>query len=416
MSVSTTTPDSTTAATDGREEAQDGRVDPDVAEALEAEIAELAAVAEDIRGLRFLEPPEVTVVTKAEMEARVQDRIDEELTPEDVDVETRLLQLLGLLDQGVDLKQLYQDVLGEVVVGQYDGDTAELVVASDDAELSPLSKSNVVHELIHALSDQHFDHFAIWREMLDAERYDEAAAYQALLEGEATYFQALYAAERLSTAERLELALEVNRTDADAFRASPYFLQESLMFPYLEGFQFVLRLIESGGVEAVNQAYEQPPTSTEQIIHPARYFDGEGAEPVTLAAFEVPGYDLYEESVWGELSLRLMFGQVEDPGLAAQVGDGWGGDVYRVLFDEDDVLFVLSYRADTDRDAAELAAALEGYTAAIGGGEGSEVDGLVVFEGENTFAAVDRDGEQVVFVAATDAVEGRRVADVVELP
>ena len=54
-----------------------------------------------------------------------------------------------------------------------------------------------------------------------------------------------------------------------------------------------------------------------------------------------------------------MFDQVLGGNDAA--AEGWGGDSYRVYFDESNVVLVLVFRGDAASDATELAQALNEY-------------------------------------------------------
>ena len=75
--------------------------------------------------------------------------------------------------------------------GYYDDETREMVV-SGASTLSPLSKTIVVHELVHALTDEHYAFAAYSDDLWDADRFEEAYALQALVEGDATYYQIVY--------------------------------------------------------------------------------------------------------------------------------------------------------------------------------------------------------------------------------
>jgi len=60
---------------------------------------------------------------------------------------------------------------------------------------------------------------------------------------------------------------------------------KTFIFPYEAGAQFVSDLWRSGrSWRTVDQAYSRPSTSTEQVLHPAKYIADEGPRPVSLPA------------------------------------------------------------------------------------------------------------------------------------
>jgi hypothetical protein len=407
-SPTTASPDTSTTDTTGPEGTT---VDPGLAAALRDEIAELARITEDIRGLDFLDEPNVVILSEAELAERVREDFLSELEPGEVEWTAAWMDLMGLLDADQQsLLDIYLDLIGEQVIGLYVPDTRELLVRGDAEELSPLSRATVVHELIHALTDQHFDIDARLDALDEEERYDEVSAYLSLLEGEATYFQFVYITEHLSSAEALALATEALEAESPALDATPYSISEPLFFRYEAGFDFTLVLADDG-IGAINDALREPPLSTEQIAHPERFETAEAPLAVSLPPLEIPGYEVVEESTWGELGLLATFGQVIGPGAADQIGDGWGGDGYRIMTSGDEVLFAFVYRGDTDRDATEVADAfvdLAGEVMDAGEGEAAD-DGSVTFSGED-FAFIDRAGDTVVFVAASDPATGEAAA------
>ncbi|MDX2344848.1 MAG: hypothetical protein QNL12_14525, partial [Acidimicrobiia bacterium] len=170
-------------------------LDQQVVDQLTAQIVELINATEEVRGLRFLTKPTVTILTPEELADRVRADLEEEIDSDELAVDTRLFQLLGKLAPGADLEEMIIDLYSEQVAGFYDLDTGEMVIGGEAADLTPLTASVVVHELVHALTDQHFlfndDYQAMW----DEERYDEGAAFQSLMEGDATYFQLVYIQE-----------------------------------------------------------------------------------------------------------------------------------------------------------------------------------------------------------------------------
>ncbi len=379
-------------------------------------IQELIAATEDLRGRRFLEPIEVTVLSPDDLAARVRADLAEELDAEDLAVEQAFGQLLGILPADVDLAAAVADLYAEQVGGFYDGDTGELVVAGGE-ELSPLARTIIVHELVHALVDQHFGLTATLDGLVEAERYHQAAALQALAEGDATYFQMVYLQEGLSPEEQVEAVLESLETDTTVLDSLPGWIGEDLAFPYEWGFGFAERLVEEGGIAAVDQAYELLPTTVEQIMHPTAYFILEPARPVELAATALEGYEAYEEGEFGEWNLMLYLLDGIGDGDATVAAGGWGGDAYRLHWDGSRVAFAYLFEGDTPRDAEELAPALVDSleaSMAVGSPVIDEEAGTTVLEGD-AFVFIQRVGAQVLLVVADDPAAGRALVETLRL-
>ncbi|HKZ24679.1 MAG TPA: hypothetical protein VJ398_02705, partial [Acidimicrobiia bacterium] len=249
--------------------------------------------------------------------------------------------------------------------------------------------------LTHALTDQNFDFDPIFEAMIDEERLDQASAYQALIEGDASLAE-LHYLQTLSQAELGEFFAEALVIDTSALDAAPQFLQDSLIFPYDSGLAFTQELYNSGGWEAVNEAYTTMPGlpgSTEQVISPD---DFERDLPVEVPSdtVSVPGYELERTSVWGELGFRIMIDQVLGQDTGVDAADGWGGDYYSQWFDGTNAALLLVYEGDTNRDTEELRQALAEYAA-------------TVFEED--YVSVEVKGGQLMFIAADEKAVGELI-------
>jgi hypothetical protein len=409
---STTSSTATTTTTAGTTSSVPGGEASDMG----AEIQSLITATEELRGRRFLEPVEVAVISPEEMAERVRANLQEELQPEDVAVEQAFARLLGILPAEVDLAAAVEDLYVEQVVGFYDGDTGELVVASGE-ELTPLGRTVVVHELVHALTDQHFGMSATLDGLLEEGRWDEAAALQALAEGDATYFQMVYL-QQLPADEQVQAVLESLQADTTVLDSLPDWFGEDLAFPYEWGFGFVERLVAEGGAAAVDQAYTHLPTTVEQIMHPTAYFSLEPARAVTLPATALEGYEVYEEGEFGEWNLMLyLLGGVSD-GVATIAAGGWGGDAYRIHWNGTDIAFAYLFEGDSPRDATELAGALVeslGANMAVGSPVVDAEAGTTVLE-DADYAFVQEVGSQVLVVVAGDPGVGRALVGTLQLP
>jgi hypothetical protein len=351
------------------------------------ELLTLVRTTEEIRGLRFEEPPLISIVSEEELESRVRTQIEEE--SEDFPADQALYKLLGLLDEEVDLATLLIDLYGEQVAGYYDGDTGELVVPIREEGFSVVQRATMVHELTHSLTDQVLAFHEPYTAMVDEDRLDEASAYQALIEGDASMTELLYL-QSLSQRELGEFFAEALDIDTTALDSAPQFIQDSLIFPYDSGLAFVQQNYLRDEWETVNSAYAEMPSlpgSTEQIITPD---DFQRDLPTTVVSElpTLPGYELERESVWGELGFRIMLDQILGDDVGVEAADGWGGDTYAQWFDGENAALLIVVEGDTERDTEELRSAMLEYaTTAVAEEDWVWVE---VFDGRLVFVAADQ--------------------------
>jgi len=248
-------------------------------ESLEQQVARVAGVVERIRGLTFPELPLPTYLSRDQLGERIAAFLDE-YGDEQAEVDRRILELLGALPRGYDLRAGLTALLSEQVAGFYDPVTGELVVAvaQDGRRLSPLEELFLAHELEHALADATL---GLPGEPDVPQSEDAALARSALIEGDATLTMQEYVSVGLSVLDQIRLAVESLGTlrQFEALDQVPWALRRSLELPYVEGLAFVTHLRDRGGWQAVDAAYARPPASTAQILFPERY--DAGGEPVS---------------------------------------------------------------------------------------------------------------------------------------
>jgi hypothetical protein len=111
-------------------------------------------------------------------------------------------------------------------------------------------------------------------------------------------------------------------------REAPPIIAESMTFPYLRGMVFCARLTNEGGWKAVDEAYRDPPVSTEQIIHPEKFRDKVDLPMIVDLGELKPGAPWKElgRNVLGELQTSIMLGR-----QGARAAAGWDGDRYAVF-------------------------------------------------------------------------------------
>ena len=385
-------------------------ISPEVAAEMREEIGVLILDAEESRGLPFLSIPTITILDQAEFTERVNTDLKADLAEEDLTTDEAFLKLLGMLEPGDDLESMIIELYTEQVAGFYDLETKELVVPVATDGITPLQSVTIVHELIHALTDQHFDFNDEYERRIDEGSGDDASAALALIEGDATYQQFLFL-ESMSPEDAASAALEIQSIDATVFESMPAWLQRDLGFPYEKGLTFVGQIMSTSGLKGVDDAYKEMPISTEQVLDPNKYLRNEQPEQMTPLTVDLPGWELAEESTFGEWGIQLLLTEAVTPGAVTQAAAGWGNDTYRFFTNGGDSAITWSYLGETETDAEDLANALiDHVTDVMGATNGQESLGGLLYDGANPYVFIDRIDDKVIFIASTDleAVESLR--------
>lgn len=283
---------------------------------------ELLAGVEKASGLRAAGPLRVAAKSRAELEAFLAAKIAEEMPSPGA---AAPYVLLGMLDEGVDMPALMLSLHMEQVAGFYEPDSSALFVLADhpEARLEPL----LVHELVHALQDQH-----VGLDSLISPRRgnDVRAAARAAVEGHAVLATMAWGGSAPSPAGSAEAMRAAVLAGAAArhplLAAAPPLIQESLLFPYIEGMRFAQAAQARDGNPAA--ALTRLPRSTEQVLHPEKVW-GAFPDPPARLAFAAAGRPppVLEDGL-GRFELGLL---AEAWGGSRAMADGWAGDAYALF-------------------------------------------------------------------------------------
>lgn len=392
--AATTTSTVTTTTTTTVPETTTTTIDLAVAEeVMREQIAAMIIEVERITGKKFDHEPAVIIGTPEQMRERLEELIWEDLTEEDLHIEKSLLVALGVIEPTRDWVAEAVESAAGGVVGFYDPDTEELWVTNRGTEFGPYALSVVVHELHHALQDQTWD-LSQFDYLWDEGRWEEYEAITMLIEGEARFVEDAY----INTfTERDRLAYNSEAGSFGGGRPQPALLQFVQLAYYKDGRGFVGDLHESGGWSALDAVWANPPTSTEQAKHTDRYLDGEQPLDVSLPNITLDGFEVVEESSWGENDFIGMFTveEVGAPGVFAATN--WGGDAYQVLWDGTTAVFVLEVVGDDADATGNYLEALTAYREKVGKGE----DVFAVFQsGGSVYVVASEDPSLVSAVTS----------------
>ena len=336
--------------------------------------AELRALAESalkrvekMREQRLSKPLKMGVKSRDEILTFIQRRLAEEYGPDKVQAEGWLLEDQGLLPAQTDYVSLISKLLMEQVAGFYDHTRQELYIAD---WLDPFVQGPVMaHEIFHAIQDQEWGA----GKLLDSKVYshDQILAHAALLEGDATVVMLNYAQPEkggIDTATSklmlnmvaASLPLQMSSPQFPTMASAPDYVKYSLIFPYQKGLLFVGALRQNGYSKArLREVYRNPPESTEQILHPEKYYgQRDRPSPVKLPNPLLKGFTQRWEGTTGEFhALQLLSTSVTEPKgeTAAAGGDG----DYTVVLTKNVQRVVVTHSVwDSAQDAIEFEAAL----------------------------------------------------------
>ena len=358
-------------------------VHSDVDPALRAAAQEIQAQVEEIRGLKFKVPVTLKVASEQDLKEYLAAMIAEETTPEELEALDLVFKLTGLLPVDQNLLATQLELIESQVGGFYDPKT-DTFSLMESLVGSGLAKIILAHELTHALDDQHFDLDGGMQARKD--NADALWAYQSVVEGSATAvmnkwtLRMMMDKDNALSQEDLEQAADMG---ADVLERMQPFLWKPMLGAYLRGSSFLVRTesvlkatMSMPSVEDLNRAFEAPPLSSEQILHPEAYWETVDAPRAVDLEFDLAAdglgqpLEMLAQDTFGELLLACL---VEAPakrkGLKGQMAvlsavysseatKGWGGDRWALLGQGDRRVLVLRSVWDSAVEAEEFVAAL----------------------------------------------------------
>lgn len=343
----------------------------DLADGTEQSSAEFYAAANSvlqtmskILDLPVKSPLKESVRTKAQIRQYLVDEQNKEESPEKRYADRRTLEAFGLIPKDFPLDSFLLDLLTDQVAGLYDPRGKQFFIAD---WISPVEQKPVMaHELTHALDDQHF-HLQKWQDAVKSND-DASLARDAVIEGSALAAMMDYTLADLHTSVRsmpdiapfIESGVAGQMDKDPNLAKAPEFIRDELLFPYLQGAEFSQQVLKAtAGWSDFKRVFQNPPASTQQILHPDLYFQNVQPEIVELPHIKsaLPnGYDQLDENVVGEFALNEILKKFDGPGDAEKFAPMWRGDRYALFENKDSkqTILVVLFALDNEKDAAEF--------------------------------------------------------------
>ena len=318
---------------------------------------------EEIRGRRFVREVRNVTIDRSDLTRHLREQM-EKSTPYSLDDWGRVLRSLQLVDVSTgELLPKLLTLYESQVLAFYDPHThtyysiRQLPKLPEQAakmvDPAMLEETVMVHELTHALQDQHFD--LAPREKSLMTDTDANLAWHSVLEGEAVLVMIAHMLGKsgldFNEVVRDDAMLGMIGAAAQSEQmidpSTPPYFAEMLKFPYLEGLKFVVAAYRRGGWKELDRIHANPPLSTREILHPEEYF----ARTFKREPFDAqkPAGAIATEHL-GEFHWRFMVGEA-----AAR---GWVNDRAVVYADG-------RVQVDTKWESVERATAFETAYAAF---------------------------------------------------
>lgn len=309
-------------------------------------------------GLKFKRPPKLEERSREEIRAFLDKQFAEANTAQEIAGTQAVYRLLGMIPDTLDLGKFLLGLLNEQVAGYYDPSAKTLYIPKG----TPASQVQTVvsHELVHALQDQYLNLDSIQKVRGE---HDQQAAAQAVIEGQATWVQiktSLGGADMGSQLpglwDRFRQSIRDNLRTQPMIASAPPVIQETLIFPYLNGAEFMnsFERHRPGKVP-----YDAMPQSTEQIIYPDLYFRSPPDAPTHVELPAPRNATLVYSNDLGEFETRILLGEhLNDDAEATRAAAGWDGDRYQLVRTPRGEGLAWLTVWDTPVDAAEFASAM----------------------------------------------------------
>jgi hypothetical protein len=302
------------------------------------QLKEQIALITEITGLEARKPVPVETLSREAWKRWVDEQVKQQSKPEEIRHDEILLKMFGLVPRDFDLRKTTVDLLGEQAAAVYDHRRKRMIFV-EGAETAGMEDSVLIHELSHAVADQHFD---MGRFLDKGPKSDEQQfARLAVVEGQAMWIMTEAMLKRMGqtlagNGKALESMLpamgQMAASQYPVFSSAPLYMRETLLFPYSGGMVFQQSVVERMGKAAFREVLRNPPVSTQQILHPDKYFAGVRPSAVTLPAAPARGLRRLSAGDLGEFDLLLLLreGGMEEQ-AARRLSAGWRGGAYELL-------------------------------------------------------------------------------------
>ena len=329
----------------------------DRARRLCGEANQIAEELTKISGMVLHHPVPCDFISKEKINEFLQKRVKDVAKPEEIRAEELTLKKFGLVPQDFDLAKNTVDLLTEQAAAFYDYNKKKLFIT--ESTPSDNQEPVLAHELSHALADQNFNLGKFIRQGRKSD--DGSTARLAVMEGQANWMMSEFLARKNGQSLKDSPALVTmmsNLSDSGGgqypvYDNAPLYLRLSLVFPYTKGMLFQNSVVQRDGQYGFAEVFRRPPLSTQQIIHPDKYFSNVKPTEPDLPDPHLPhSYKELVGGTLGELEHSILLEQYLSKDVAAELAPHWRGCTFDLRENKKADRVVLLYAVELDTEDA----------------------------------------------------------------
>lgn len=284
--------------------------------------------------------------------------------------EAATLVQLGLIKKNLNYIHYTNKTLLNGIAGLYTPQRQTIFLLT--SHLDEIDQYYYAHEFEHALADQNFE-FNQWGIYPLCEgNKDQCLARYALIEGDAQQTEHIWLKKYANASVKNALKHPKSSEQENPFLEMELFDIDTSLFVYNLGLNFVEQLYYPNDWEPVNEAFNKPPLSTEQILHLKKFAEYEKPKEIPYVDLHETlsdDWEILENNVLGEwMTYVFLIDGVEkdyrqshpDSRKAAK---GWGGDNYQVYRNKEtgETLLYVYWTWDSQQDSDEFYSLMQKY-------------------------------------------------------
>jgi len=365
---------------------------------------------QSLLGIASGSEPEVFAISEPNLQTLVRDFSKFDGFEDQVRKNQKIFEILGLAQSGDDFSSFYQNLWVDPNGTLFLPEKDSIVIVG--FEISEYQQFSFTQAYVQSIRNQQYSYASNNLFPPCLELLEECEVRLALAKGEAAFTALQWAVQNQGE----EIADTIQQTFKKLYFVPVYTpapIMEALrLFPYDQGYTFAEVVFEQDGWQSITNLYTNPPSTTEQILHPEKYFDGEvGAtiDATDLSLILPEGYtSLFQDSL-GEWKTYLLltaginqFARLNEE-EAQLASAGWNGDHTQVFTSSTGQNLVLAHwDFDTETDTAEFYAAFGKYAARRVVGETITINNFSCIKDATQVSCLIQKGSNIIWLLGSD--------------